>query len=112
MEAKPQLVVHVNGVRSMCLAADGCTAERFYNETPIISSVTVTNRLVLIRGYGFGSVAHHGGFLPPAEIGSIECVLGEQGYWSDTEIKCELELSLPPGKSAVKVSLLQSTAMS
>lgn len=104
----PQVVVHSYGVRAMCLTQDGCHVSRSINDTPILTYVAVDGKMAVITGSGFGTDPGEGEFLLPVEIGSIECMRGANGTWTDTEIQCELESPLLPGYSVVKV--LRSTA--
>lgn len=102
-EVQPQVVVHSHGVRAMCLAPDGCHVSRSVNETPILTYVTVDGKAAVITGSGFGTDPGEGEFILTVEIGSIECMRGEHGSWTDTEVRCELESPLLPGYSVVKV---------
>lgn len=101
-QTQPQIVVHVNGMRAVCHATDGCNYMPMSDHTPVLTAVQVNGNAVVITGSGFGSQAGDGEHIPPVSFGTVLCVTAASD-WADTEIRCMLETQLLPGTSMVKV---------
>lgn len=101
-EPKPQVVVHVSGVRAMCRSEAGCNYMPTSNDTAVLSDVQIVGSEATLTGSGFGAEAGGQGLFPAVSIGSVLC-LPANTTWTDNEIRCTLETKLPPGMAIVKV---------